>query len=426
MQATSPSPISYRGTRRACYAGFMTQAAINNLAPLLFVVFQEEFGLSYERLGTLVLFNFCTQLIVDVLCARFAHKIGYRVPMVAAHVFCVLGLVLLGVLPMLLSDAFVGLCVAAIVYAIGGGITDVLISPLIDSLPTPQNAKAASMALGHSFYCWGTLLVVLLSTLLLSWIDRSLWWILPLAWCALPLANALAFARVPLTDMISDERRTKPRTLLARPAFCAMLLLMVCAGASELTVAQWASLYAEQALGLPKMWGDLLLPCLFALAMGVGRLLYGLLGHKINLRGFMLFCGALCVVCYLALCLAPSPAVGVVACALIGFSVSIFWPGTCSLTSGRFSMGGASMFAILAAFGHMGCAAGPWLAGLVTDRADRGLFGRINGALFQSLDGSPLRTGILIGVIFPLVLLAVLLVQRNQKQEGRETGAQKG
>jgi len=404
----------------------MTQAAINNLAPLLFIVFRQEFGLSYEQLGMLVLVNFGTQLIVDLLCVLFSHKMGYRVPMVAAHVACVLGLALLGILPRALDDAFVGLCVAAIVYAVGGGITDVLISPLIDSLPAPEHTKAASMALGHSFYCWGTLLVVLVSTLLLSWIDRSYWWILPLAWCVLPMVNAFAFARVPLTPMIPDGRRTKPRALLARPAFCAMLLLMVCAGAAELTVAQWASLFAEQALGLPKVWGDLLGPCLFALTMGGGRLLYGLLGHRINLRAFMIFCGALCVACYLVLSLAPSPAIGLAACALTGFSVSIFWPGTCSLTSARFPMGGASMFAILAAFGHMGCAAGPWLAGLVADRADSGLLGRISSALFASQDGSPLKLGILIGTVFPLVLLVVMLALGNPKRGGGETDAPKG
>jgi len=398
--------ISYRGTRYACYAGFMTQAVITNLAPLLFIVFQQQFGLSYERLGSLALVNFCTQLAVDLLCVRYAHKIGYRVPLVAAHVASALGLVLLGILPLVLRDAYVGLCVAVVVYAIGGGLTEVLISPLVDSLPAPKQAKAASMAMVHSFYCWGTLLVVLVSTLLLSWMDRSRWWILPLAWSALPVANALAYARVPLPDMIAETRRTKPRALLARPAFYAMLLLMICAGASELTVSQWASLFAEQVLGLPKVWGDLLGPCLFALTMGAGRLLYGLRGHRIDLRVFMLFSGALCVACYLALSLAPSPVVGLAACALTGFSVSIFWPGTCSLTSARFPMGGATMFAMLAAFGHVGCSAGPWLAGLVADRATSGFFA-----------ASPLRAGILVGAVFPLALLAITLALGKKKQE---------
>jgi len=393
----------------------MTQAAINNLPPLLFIVFMDAFKLSYEQLGSLVLFNFCTQLLVDVVCVRYAHKIGYRAPLVAAHILCALGLVLLGILPMALSNAYVGLCVAAIVYAIGGGLTEVFISPLVDSLPVPQNAKAASMAMVHSFYCWGTLLVVLLSTLLLSWIDHSRWWMLPLVWCALPIANAIAFTRVPITEMITDARRTKPRALLAQPAFYAMLLLMICAGASELTVAQWASLFAEEALGLSKVLGDLLGPCLFALAMGLGRLLYGLRGHKINLRAFMLFSGALCVACYLTLSFAPSPAVGLVACALTGFSVSIFWPGTCSLTAARFPMGGATMFAILAVFGHIGCSAGPWLTGAVADRAKQGSVGFLNW-----INGSPLQIGILISTIFPLALLVITLTLKNKKQEGCE------
>jgi len=396
----------------------MTQAAINNLPPLLFIVFRQQFGLSYEQLGSLVLFNFCTQLLVDVVCVRYADKMGYRVPLVAAHILCAVGLVLLGVLPLVLSNAYIGLCVAAVVYAIGGGFTEVFVSPLVESLPNPPNAKAASMAMVHSFYCWGTLLVVLLSTLLLSRIDRSRWWVLPLAWCALPLANAVAFARVPLTEMISDTRRTKPRALLTRPAFYAMLLLMICAGASELTVAQWASMFAEQALGLPKVWGDLLGPCLFALTMGLGRLLYGLRGHKINLRAFMLFSGVLCVACYLTLSLAPSPAIGMAACALTGFSVSIFWPGTCSLTAARFPMGGATMFAILAVFGHIGCSAGPWLAGMVADRAEQGSL-----SFLSWINGSPLQTGILLSTIFPLALVVITLTLGKNKQEGCEAGA---
>lgn len=385
----------------------MTQAVCNNLPPLLFIVFQEQFGLSYERLGLLVLLNFATQLIVDLLCVRYAHKIGYRIPLVVAHVLSVLGLLMLGILPLLMADAYLALCIATLTYAFGGGLLEVLISPVVDSLPTPQSAKGASMALLHSFYCWGQLLVVLISTLLLLWIDRTRWWLLPIVWALLPLVNAVRFAKVPLMPMIPEAERTKLGTLLSKPLFYAMLMLMVCSGAAELTVSQWASLFVEKALGLPKVWGDLLGPCLFALTMGIGRLIYGIWGERIDLRRFMLWCGVLCVACYLVLCLAPSPAVSLAACALTGFSVSIFWPGTCSLTSARFPMGGAAMFAMLAAFGDMGCSAGPWLAGLVADRAGYGFFGWVNQTLFQG--GSALKTGILTGTLFPLVLLAVAL-----------------
>lgn len=405
----------YRGTRYACYMGSMTQAICNNLTPLLFIVFQQKFGLSYERLGSLVLLNFVTQLGMDLLCARFAHKIGYRAPLVAAHATSALGLLLLGILPLMMADAYVGLCIAVFMYAVGGGLLEVLVSPVVDSLPTPQSAKAASMALLHSFYCWGQLLVVLLSTLLLLVIGLERWWVLPVLWSIAPLVNMVAFTKVPFMPMIPEEQRTKLSALFKKPIFLAFLVLMICSGAAELTVSQWASLFVEEALGLPKAWGDLLGPCLFALTMGIGRLIYGIRGEKIDLRRFMMCCGILCVACYLTLCLAPSPVVGLIACALSGFSVSIFWPGTCSLTSAKFPMGGAAMFALLAACGDIGCSLGPWLAGVVADRSNAGFFGWINGVLFNS--ESALKTGILFGTAFPIVLLVTVWTLRRRDSQ---------
>ncbi len=403
----------YRATRYACYAGIVTQSICNNLAPLLFIVFQLRYGLSYEQLGFLVLLNFVTQLAVDLLCVRYAHRMGYRVPLVAAQVCSAAGLLLMGALP-LIGNVYAGLCAAVLLYAVGGGLLEVLVSPVVDALPAPENGKAASMALLHSFYCWGQLVVVLVSTVLLLAVGQGLWWLLPIAWSAVPVLNALNFVRVPLPAMQAEAERTSVRTLLSKPLFFAFLMLMICAGASEQTVAQWASMFAEQALGVPKMWGDLLGPCLFALMMATGRMIYGVFGERIDLRRFMLLCGALCVACYLTLCFAPHPALALFACALSGFSVSIFWPGTCSMTSARFPAGGAAMFAMLAACGDIGCAAGPWLAGAVAERAGGGgMFGWLNGALFAGQ--SALKTGILLGTVFPLALLLTVLALRKRK-----------
>ena len=397
---------NYRATRHACYVGSMTQAICNNLTPLLFIIFQSAYGLSYQRLGALILINFVVQLTVDLLCARYADKIGYRVPLVVAHAASALGLVLLAALPHWLADPYAGLCVAVVVYAFGGGLLEVLVSPVVDSLPKPQAEKAASMALLHSFYCWGQVAVVLLSTLLLRAIGGALWWVLPIVWAAVPLANMVAFLRVPFVPMIPEHQRTSLRELLKKPLFLAFLTLMVCAGAAELVVSQWASLFAEQGLGLSKVWGDLLGPCLFGVMMGVGRVIYGVWGARMDLRRFLLVTGLLCVACYLVLCLAPFPGVSLAACAVTGFAVSLFWPGTCSLSSARFPMGGAAMFALLAMFGDIGCSAGPWLAGLVADQAGTGFFGWVNEALFGG--ESALKTGILVATVFPLVLVVTV------------------
>lgn len=383
--------FTYTATRRVCYIGYITQGIINNLSPILFIIFQSDFGLSYEKLGSLILINFVTQLIVDIISVKFVDKLGYRIPIVASHAFAALGLVLMGVLPAVLPDPYIGLVIASITGGIGGGLLEVLLSPLVDSLPAPEHQKASAMSLLHSFYCWGQMLVVLATTLLLRVIGGGSWYFLPVGWAIVPIVNMLLFLRVPFTQTLPMEKRTELKTLLRAPSFVAILVLMLCAGASELTVSQWSSLFAEQALGISKLWGDIAGPCMFAALMGLGRIIYGVWGVRIKLIPFMTGMTALCVVCYLIAALSRNPVLSLIGCAVCGFSVSIMWPGTFSAASARFPLGGAAMFGLMAMFGDIGCAFGPWLAGIVADNSHGGL-----------------NAGILAGTVFPLAMIIIL------------------
>jgi fucose permease len=382
--------VTFEHTRRACYAGFVVQAIVNNLAPLLFIVFQTRYDVPYEKLGRLVLLNFATQLVTDLVAVKIVDRAGYRGPLVLAHALCAAGLVLFAILPSALPSPYLGLCLAVVVYAIGGGILEVLVSPLVEALPSPKQHKAAAMSLLHSFYCWGQVLVVLGTTLLLARVGDRAWQVLPLVWATVPLANLVAFLRVPVPPMVPDEHRTVLGHLFATRAFVAALILMACAGATELTMSQWSSLFAERALGLPKVWGDLAGPCLFAVLMGAGRFAYGLAGEKTPLVPAMAACGALASVCYVLAALASAPVLSLVGCALCGLAVSLLWPGTFSLTARAFPLGGGAMFAVLAMFGDLGAAVGPWVAGATADVA-----------------GSGLRAGLLVGTVFPLTIVAI-------------------
>jgi fucose permease len=403
--------MTYDHTRRACYAGYVTQAIVNNLAPLLFIVFQTRYDVPYERLGRLVLLNFVTQLVTDLVAVKVVDRAGYRRPLVLAHVCCVVGLVLLAVFPSVLSSPYLGLSLAIVVYAIGGGLLEVSVSPVVDALPSPQTGKAGAMSLLHSFYCWGQVAVVLGTTLLLVQIGAEAWQVLPLVWMVVPLANLVVFLRVPLPQTVPHAHRTALGPLLKAPAFAAALVLMGGAGASELTMSQWSSLFAERGLGLPKVWGDLAGPCMFAVLMGFGRVAYGLWGAKMPLVPALVGCGTLATACYLTAALSHDPVRSLVGCALCGLAVSLLWPGTFSLAAARFPLGGAAMFGVLAVFGDTGAAAGPWLAGAVADAATgaQGVLHRLADRL-PDAGGSSLRAGLLIGTMFPLSVVATALV----------------
>lgn len=390
--------LTYRHTIRACLTGYIVQAVIVNFAPLLFLTFQASYGIPLTQITMLVTVNFGVQLLVDLLSAGFVDKIGYRVSIGIAHLTAAAGLIMLAVLPDVLPTPFYGLLAAVVVYAVGGGLLEVLVSPIVESCPTDN--KAGTMSLLHSFYSWGQVGVVLLSTVYFAVFGTARWKILAMLWALLPICNFFVFTRVPIAPLVKEgERGLSLRELFSRRIFWLFFLMMLCAGASEQAVSQWASTFAEQSLGVSKTVGDLAGPMAFAVCMGVARSFYGKYGEKVDLDGFMIGSAALCVLSYLLLSLVPVPALGLVGCALCGVSVGIMWPGTLSKAAATLRGGGTAMFALLALAGDLGCSGGPTLAGMVSAAA-----------------GDELRAGLLAAVVFPLVLLLGLLLLWRKKR----------
>ena len=404
---------TYKSTLHACYLGYVTQAIVNNIAPLLFIIFQDEFKISFEMVGRLILINFGTQIISDFIAARYADKIGHRRAVVLAHIFCAVGLICLGVLPKLLPSPYTGLVIAVALYAIGGGFIEVMISPIVDALP--GDAKASAMSLLHSFYCWGQVAVVLITTLLIKALGVDIWFVLPILWASVPIYNLFRFLKVPLMPIMPEEEKTPLKQLFSSNMFIIALILMMCAGSSELAMSQWSSLFAEKGLQVPKLVGDLLGPCLFAVLMGIGRTIYGVWGHKIHLKKALMASGALCVVCYAVTVFVQVPVISLLGCALCGFSISLMWPGTLSLTAEAYPKGGTVMFGLLAIFGDLGAAIGPWLTGLVSDLAQGSQRLIIIGEAYSlSAEQIGLKTGLLTAMIFPLILFfGVLFMKKN-------------
>jgi fucose permease len=415
----SKKQYTYRNTTFACYRGYITQAIINNLAPLLFIIFQTSFRISYVKLGQLVLINFATQLLTDAWASRYADRFGYRKCMVAAHALCTLGLASLGILPFLLPSPYIGLVIAIMLYAIGGGLLEVIVSPIIEALPNEN--KEASMSLLHSFYCWGQMLVVLLSTLLLWLIGRDLWFLLPLLWSLFPLYNLFQFRHVPILSLVNEGHGMKLKELFTFPSFYLALILMICAGASELTMSQWSSLFAEKGLGIPKLYGDLLGPGLFALLMAIGRTIYGKLGERLPMKLCLFGSSILCVATYLITVFSPYPLLSLLACSVCGLSVSLMWPGTFSLSSAAFPRGGTLMFGILAICGDLGCSFGPWLAGKISDTVQSTgqtlTLWRNSSMDFEQMG---LRSGLFVAVIFPLLMAISLMIFRRRNPRPSE------
>lgn len=390
----------YRKTLLACYLGFVTQAIAANFAPLLFLKFHSDYGIPLGQIALISTVFFLTQLIMDVLCAKFVDRIGYRVCVVASSLCFSAGLAGLAFLPELFPSPFAGILTSVVIYAVGSGLLEVLGSPIVEACPFEH--KESVMSLLHSFYCWGAVGVVVVSTAFFAVFGIERWKWLACLWALLPLYNTYNFATCPIEPLVEGGKGMGIRGLLKVPVFWLAIVLMVCAGASELTMAQWASAYAESAIGLSKTMGDLTGPCLFAAAMGISRVLYGKYGERIALTGFMLGSGLLCLVCYLTASLSGNPVMGLVGCIVCGFSVGILWPGTISISSGRMPYGGTAMFALLAMAGDLGGAFGPSLAGAVSQRF-----------------GNNLQKGMLAGSVFPLVLVVcVLLLRLAQPEKG--------
>ena len=385
----------YQSTVYACFVGYIVQAIVNNFVPLLFLTFHNSFGIPLIKITFLVTLNFGVQLVVDLASVGFVDRIGYRLSLMIAHGCAALGLVLLAFLPELLPDPYTGILISVVLYAIGGGLLEVLVSPVVESCPTPN--KEAAMSLLHSFYCWGHVGVVLLSTAFFAVFGIARWRILACIWAIIPLLNLFAFSRVPMTSLIKEgETGMSLMQLCKNRLFWILMLLMICAGASEQAVSQWASTFAEQGLGVSKTLGDLMGPMLFAILMGTSRAIYGKLGDKLPLEKCILGCSLLCLGSYLVISLCPIPAISLIACGICGFSVGIFWPGTFSMAAAALPTGGTAMFALLALGGDLGCSGGPTYV----------------GAISSSLGGD-LKKGILLAVIFPLLILLGLGLKKR-------------
>lgn len=389
----------YNKTITACFVGYIVQAIINNFVPLLFLTFERTYQIPLSQITLLVTINFGVQLFVDLLSVKLVDKIGYRTSMVIAHLCSAAGLVLLTILPEVMSSSFLGILTAVVVYAIGGGLLEVLVSPIVEACPSDHKEKAMSML--HSFYCWGHVGVVALSTLYFYIVGISNWKILAVIWAVIPLANALAFTKVPIAPLLPEgESGLRMKDLLGMKLFWVLFIMMVCAGASEQAVSQWASTFAEQALGITKTLGDLAGPMAFAILMGASRFFYGKYGDRIDLDRFMIFSSLLCILSYLGISLIPVPLVSLAACAVCGLSVGIMWPGTFSKASQALRRGGTAMFALLALGGDVGCSGGPTLVGLIS----------------SSLNDN-LKAGILAAIIFPVLLLTGILLCRRMKKQ---------
>lgn len=396
--------VNYNKTKLACYLGFVTQAIAVNFAPLLYLKFHNDFGISF---GNIALISFClffTQIFVDLFCAKFVDRIGYRVSIVASQVCSAAGLIGLSFLPDIIPNSFLGVIICVIVYAIGSGLIEVLGSPIIEACPFPN--KAAMMSLLHSFYCWGSVGTILVANLffILFGIDSYRW--VACFFALVPIINIYEFATCPIVPIVEEGKGMGIRKLVAKPMFWLMIILMICSGASELSMSQWASAYAEASLGITKTVGDLLGPMMFAVVMGISRMIYGKYGEKLDLMKFMLCSGCLCLVCYIMASAFENPIVGLVGCIVCGFSVGIMWPGTTSISSKRFPLGGTAMFALLAMAGDLGGSIGPGIVGKITQ-----------------MNNDDIRKGMMAGCVFPLVLVVSVIALYMKKGEKTNEGS---
>ena len=388
----------YQKTLAACYLGFITQAIAANFAPLLFLTFQNTYGISLEKIALIPVVFYLTQLFTDLGATKFADKIGYRICVVTSQVVSAAGLVLLAILPEILPLPFLGILIAVIFYAVGSGLVEVLVSPIVEACPFEN--KDGRMSLLHSFYCWGAVGVILGSTLFFAVFGIEHWQILTLIWALVPLVNIFQFLTCPIERLAEDGESLPLGKLFRMPLLWMMILLMICSGASEATIAQWASAFTESALGVSKTVGDLAGPCLFAAFMGISRILYGKMSTKLNLTKAMLLSGLLCVACYLLASLSPLPILGLAGCALCGFSVGIMWPGTISLSSQKCPQGGTAMFAVLALAGDFGSTVSPAIAGSLSEMA-----------------GGNLKAGLLAATFFPILLVVRLFVLNRKMKD---------
>lgn len=385
----------YTVTKLACYVGYVVQAIVNNFLPILFIALQDMYGLTYEELARIIVFNFITQMVTDFITPKILGITGYRKAAVLAHVSATVGLVLLGVLPRVMQNTYLAIIISMVITAFGSGLIEVILSPMVEMLPTSN--KAGNMSVLHSFYCWGQAFTIIATTLMVMLFGFEGWANIPVIWAIIPFVNIFAFLKVPVIEPGRDEKKDSFKTLIKNKKFILFLIMMLCAGACEITMAQWASMFAQQSLGVSKAIGDLAGPCAFAIFMGSGRIWYAKVSKKVSFKKTVIILSILCFLCYMAVGICNIPFVALICCALCGFTVSIFWPGTYSAGAKVFTNGGAVMFSAFAMLGDIGCSLGPWVLGIVAD-------------------GFGLNWGFIASAIFPiLMILATLILMKTKK-----------
>ncbi len=386
----------YTVTRLACYVGYVVQAVVNNFLPILFIVFQDTYGLSYEQLARIILFNFLTQMVTDFSAPKILSFTGYRKAAMLAHISAAAGLILLGILPRFMENTYLAIIISMVITAFGSGLIEVILSPMVDLLPTSN--KAGTMAILHSFYCWGQAFTIIVTTVMVTFFGFSGWANIPIIWAAIPFVNIFAFCFVPIIEPTADQKTAGLKQLFKNKSFLLFLIMMLCAGAAEITMAQWASMFAQQSLGVSKAVGDLAGPCAFAIFMGSGRIWYAKASNRVSFKKTVIVLSVLCSVCYIVVGICDIPSVSLICCALCGFTVSIFWPGTYAEGSNVFKNGGPVMFSAFAMLGDIGCSIGPWLSGFVAD-------------------GYGLNWGFVASAIFPILMIIAVLSFKKEKFE---------
>lgn len=387
----------YNRTLVACYIGYICQAIINNLLPLLFVTLQRQFSLTVTQIGFMVTYNFFIQLLVDLLAAKYADRLGYRTCLVIAHVSCAVGLSGLAVFPFVLPVPYAGLLLSITIYAVGGGLTEVLLSPIVQALPLKRKESVISVL--HSFYCWGHAIVVLLTTLFFSLAGTENWRLICLVWAIVPAANIILCVICPLYPLTEEGESVPFRTLFGTKIFWVFILMMLCAGAAEHSMVQWSSFFAEEGLQVPKAVGDLLGPCMFSVLMGITRAIYGAFGDRFPLQKILIITSLLCVFSYMVAVFSPIPILSLIGCGFCGISVGLMWPGVFNLSAKYCAKGGTAMFALLALAGDMGCSVGPSLVSSIA-----------------SLFHGELKSGLLAATVFPLTLaIGVFVLKKVQR-----------
>ena len=398
MGLTVMKKLSFEHTKTACYLGSISQSIVCGFLPLLFVIFNQDYGIPLAKVTLFATINFVIQLIMDFTSLFYIDRVSYRKTIVVAHLLAAGGFLFLGIVAPRVQNTYLAVLFSVMLFSAGGGLFEVLLSPIIEGCPSKN--KAATMSMLHSMFAFGSIGVILLTNLLLFIFGKNNWHYIAIIWALIPFANAIYFLIVPINKIVDNNERTPLFKLFKKKSFLVFILIMFCSGASEIAMSQWASAFAESSLGVSKVMGDILGPCIFASMMALSRVLYSKLADRINLAKYLLACGFLTVACFLTAALSPVKIMALLACGFCGFTVGIMWPGTVSLTAKTYPMGGAAMFGVMALAGDIGCTSGPTLVGFVA-----------------SAFGGELRMGLLISSIFPILLVVgtILLMKRVKK-----------